>query len=209
MPPHEPLRSTLVPRVLGNFDGVTCPGAKRLVIGLVVVSVICFLAIYFAVHFRIYLARDKRTFRSLAMDLEELQKVYKTLKNQHEFIREDSRNLQMMLDFYIKEYGMHPRHNQLRFEPGHKQQASGVTDAGGPSAQGSVQEDEDIFVVQRPSEESVRGGGEESGIPADGDRVPRYSEKQKKKAKPPRIEAIAAGMQDVPLTPPVQGQVPR
>ncbi|KAK1541448.1 hypothetical protein CPAR01_07437 [Colletotrichum paranaense] len=208
MPPSELLRDMLAPRVLGNFDGVTFVGAKRLLAGLIVVSVICVLAIYLAIHFRICLARDKKSFRSLAIDFETLGKVHATLKNQHEFIREDCRNLQMTLDFYIKEYGRHPRHNQLRFEPGQGKQTSGVTDViNSPSGNRRLREDEDVFVIEEPSQEDLNGGVEEGDV-ADGDRVPRFSEEEKKRkqGKVPRFQAIAAGMQDVPLTPPIQGQ---
>lgn len=208
MPSSELFRDMLAPRVLGNFDGVTCVGAKRLLAGLIAVSAICILAIYLAVHFRICLARDKKSFRSLAADFDTLEKVHKTLKNQHEFIREDCRNLQMTLDFYIKEYGRHPRHNQLRFEPGQGKQTSGVTDGGSAYGHGRLREDEDVFVVEEPSQEDLNGGVEEGDVADGGDRVPRFSEEEEKmrKAKGPRIQAIAAGMQDVPLTPPAQGQ---
>ncbi|UQC80864.1 uncharacterized protein CLUP02_06349 [Colletotrichum lupini] len=209
MPPSELLRDMLVSREdYGDFGGVNCVGVKRLLVGLVAVSTICILAIYLAVHFRICLARDKKSFRSLAIDFETLEKVHATLKNQHEFIREDCRNLQMTLDFYIKEYGRHPRHNQLRFEPGQVKQTSGVTDVvNSPSGNRHLREDEDVFVVEEPSQEDLDGGVEEGDV-ADGDRVPRFSEEEKKRkqGKVPRIQAIAAGMQDVPLTPPVQGQ---
>ncbi|KAJ3940816.1 uncharacterized protein N0V96_008688 [Colletotrichum fioriniae] len=209
MPPAELLKDMLVSREdYGDFGGVNCVGVKRLLVGLVAVSTICILAIYFAVHFRICLARDKKSFRSLAADFDTLEKVHKTLKNQHEFIREDCRNLQMTLDFYIREYGRHPRHNQLRFEPGQGKQTSGVTDGGSAYGHGRLREDEDVFVVEEPSQEDLNGGVEEGDVADGGDRVPRFSEEEEKiqMAKGPRIQAIAAGMQDVPLTPPAQGQ---
>ncbi|KAK7445646.1 hypothetical protein Landi51_08042 [Colletotrichum acutatum] len=208
MPPGELLRDMLVScEDYGDFGGVNCVGVKRLLVGLVAVSTICILAIYLAVHFRICLARDKKSFRSLAIDFETLEKVHKTLKNQHEFIREDCRNLQMTLDFYIKEYGRHPRHNQLRFEPWQGEQTSGVTDVGSASGNGRLREDEDVFVVEEPSQEDLNGGVEEGDVADGGDRVPRFSEEKKRKqGKTPQIQAIAAGMQDVPLTPPIQGQ---
>ncbi|KXH42127.1 hypothetical protein CNYM01_07335 [Colletotrichum nymphaeae SA-01] len=210
MPPSERLRDMIASREdYGDFGGVNCVGVKRLLVGLVAVSTICILAIYLAVHFRICLARDKKSFRSLAIDFETLEKVHKTLKNQHEFIREDSRNLQMTLDFYIKEYGRHPRHNQLRFEPGQGKQNSGVTDVvSSPTGNGRLREDEDVFVVEELSQEDLNGGVEEGDVADGGDRVPRFSEEEKKRkqGKVPRIQAIAAGMQDVPLTPPIQEQ---
>ncbi|KAI3537011.1 hypothetical protein CABS03_01322 [Colletotrichum abscissum] len=210
MPRSELLRDMIASREdYGDFGGVNCVGVKRLLVGLVVVSSICILAIYLAIHFRICLARDRKSFRSLAIDFETLEKVHKTLKNQHDFIREDSRNLQMTLDFYIKEYGRHPRHNQLRFEPGQGKQTSGVTDVvSSPMGNKHLREDEDVFVVEESSQEDLNGGVEESDVADGGDRVPRFSEEEKKwkQGKVPRIQAIAAGMQDVPLTPPIQGQ---
>ncbi|KAK1720417.1 hypothetical protein CaCOL14_002219 [Colletotrichum acutatum] len=182
MPPGELLRDMLVScEDYGDFGGVNCVGVKRLLVGLVAVSTICILAIYLAVHFRICLARDKKSFRSLAIDFETLEKVHKTLKNQHEFIREDCRNLQMTLDFYIKEYGRHPRHNQLRFEPWQGEQTSGVTDVGSASGNGRLREDEDVFVVEEPSQEDLNGGVEEGDVADGGDRVPRFSEEKKRK----------------------------
>ncbi|KAF4774589.1 hypothetical protein HER10_EVM0001298 [Colletotrichum scovillei] len=191
MPPSELLRDMIASREdYGDFGGVNCVGVKRLLVGLVAVSTICILAIYLAVHFRICLARDKKSFRSLAIDFE-------TLKNQHEFIREDSRNLQITLDFYIEEYGRHPRHNQLRFEPGQGKQTSGVTDVvSSPTGNGRLREDEDVFVVEEPSQKDLNGVVEEGDVADGGDRFPRFSEEEKKRkqGKVPRIQAIAAGM---------------
>ncbi|OHF04482.1 hypothetical protein CORC01_00334 [Colletotrichum orchidophilum] len=207
MPPHELLlRHLLVSREeYGDFGGVNCVGVKRILVGLVAVSALSIIAILFAVIFRIRLSRDRASFRALATEQDKLEQVHKTLKNQHEFIRQDCRNLQVTLDFYIKEYGRHPLHNRYRFEPSNVQ-GSDAPAVAAPSRDWQSLEDDDVFVVVSPSEESLRDveefRGEERDI-AEGGRGERFSEIQKK-TKTPRFASIVAGLQDVPLTPPIE-----